>query len=150
MSLQKHTTKVETVTVATFGECTLLPLDSLPEKLRTYEKLLLTAHELELKELPQLTHSELQETFKALVHKLAPLHTGITTGVSVWISGTHLSYPFIDTENMNQEKEMCISVMELFFLDHTRPMDMYLAEILVHEEREIEGDDVVYCLFVGT
>lgn len=150
MSLQKQKTQTETLVIQPFGECTLLPLDGMPEKIRTYEKVKVTAMELDLGELPALSHIQTQEIFKALVHKLSRLHTGIATGVSVWISGVHESYPFIDTDNKEQEPEECISVFELFFLDATRPMDMYIAEISTDEPRAIEGDDVVYCLFLGT
>ena len=149
MSMHSQKTSIETITVPSFGACTLLPLDSLPEQFRSYEKLLVTAHELDLKELPALTHTEVQFIFKELVHKLAPLHIGSTYSITVWLSGVHCAYPYIDTALPNQTMEPCISAMDMFFLDEQSPMDMYITEVSTRELREIEFQDIVYCLFLG-
>ena len=131
-------------------ECTLLPLDCLPEKFRTYQKLKTTAKGLGLAELPDLHRDEIQDLMKILVHTLSGIHHASTAKISVWISGVHKAYPYVDPFEEEQNKEDCISVLELFFLDMTKPMDMYITEISIDEPREIEGGDIVYGLFLGT
>jgi hypothetical protein len=131
-------------------ECTLLPLNCLPEKFRTYEKLKATALELDLVEMPRLSHEMTQEILKILVHKLSHVHRAGTAGISVWMSGIHKSYSYIDPFEENQTTEDCISVFELFFLDQTKPMEIYTSELPTQEGWVIEPEDIVYCLFSGT
>jgi hypothetical protein len=80
--MQKQRMSVEILTIPSLGECTLLPLNNFPEILCTYEKILLTARELELKELPSLDHSKVQDIFKAVAQTLTPIHVGIHIGMS--------------------------------------------------------------------
>jgi hypothetical protein len=135
--MQRQKVKAEVLTIPPLGECTLLPLNDFPETLCTYENILITAKELELNELPSLSHSEIQDIFKAVAQKLAPIHVGIHIGMSIWISGSHLSYPVIDSGDMNQCKEKCISSLELFYLDGSTPIEMTVTEIPTTETREI-------------
>lgn len=149
-----------TVMIEPHGECTLLPLSSLPENVRRYEKMVKTAKELDLEEFGDLTRSDIQDIFKALAFRLSERGVEKTEGVSVMISGSHEAYPRVDVTNKDQQKELCVTAMQFFFWNEARlsdkneliggPVDMQLDEIPINEFIPIMGDDSTYCLFVGT
>ncbi|MBP6948894.1 MAG: hypothetical protein KBC41_00185 [Candidatus Pacebacteria bacterium] len=158
--LTSKKTESLTLHIPTFGECTLLSFDVLPDTFRIYTKLLITAKELDLCEFPELSRVQIQEIFKALAHRISGRGVATTEGVSVLISGMHLSFPSIDITNKNQEPEECITSMEFFFWEHAKltksgdlrggPVDMQLDEISIYEYIPIMGEDSAYCLFIGT
>lgn len=154
--------QMETLTLAipSFGGCTLLPLDVVPQHLRTYEKVAGTAAELDLKEFPEVSLREIQEIFRATAYKLSENGVSLTTGITVIISGVHEAFPLLDLANKDQVPEKCISYMEFFVWEEVTPakntntytgaIDMTLEEVLITERWDIDGDDLVYCLFLGT
>jgi hypothetical protein len=148
-----------TVIIPSFGECTLLPVDTLPEKFRSYEKLLKSAEIYGFTELPDLPRHQVQEIFKVLACKLSERGVKTTESISVLLSGSHDAYPKIDITDKNQKMEKCVLSMEFFFWEEASlsikgeliggPVDMQLDEIPVGEFLPIMGDDSIYCLFVG-
>lgn len=149
-----------TLDIPSFGACTLLSFDSLPDTFRRYTKLCITAKELDLSEFPELSRLDLQEIFKALAHRISAKGVETTEGVSVLLSGIHKSFPSIDITNKNQSPEECVTSMEFFFWEHAKltdkgdlrggPVDMQLDEISIHEYIPVMGNDSAYCLFIGT
>ncbi|MFA6608752.1 MAG: hypothetical protein WCT07_02480 [Candidatus Paceibacterota bacterium] len=153
-------TKTLNVNIPFFGECTLLPADILPDELRTYEKILATAKELDMEEFKDLSRREVQEIFKALAFKL--LERGVKTGecVSVILSGSHDSYSRILFTVKDQKTEKSVTSIQFFFWEDTSlspegkpiggPADMQLDEIPIDEKIFMSKGDSTYCLFLGT
>lgn len=152
-----------TLTISILGgrtECTLFPIDNLPMALRTYEKILITAKELDLTELPEISRMDMQEIFKALAFTLSECGIDAERGAVIWLSGTHPAYSLLDPLDKEQPLETCVTSMTLFVWDDTTvstkgiicggPVDMTLEEIPITELWETEVGDYVYCLFLGT
>jgi hypothetical protein len=130
--VETYQTKPLSIRIEPFGECTLLPLELVPTSKKTYEKLReMTITLFDLQELPKLTPEQIQDTVKIIVHKLTKYGESITFGVIVWISGTHLSYPVINISNLKQEKEPCVTAVELYFWDEGAVLKKPLTNLLL-------------------
>lgn len=148
-----------TLTIPSFGDCTLFPLSFLPASRRTYQNLLELSVLFDLTELPEISRNNIQEIFKAIAHKLSENELKITTGITIWISGVHDAYSLLNIADKDQDPEKCITFMDIFLWDEITvtkkgvsggTIDMTLEEMKVGEQWELEGDDLVYCLFMGT
>ena len=152
--------EILTVVIEPYGECTLLPLECLPEHVKKKKKMAGTAAELDLKEFDNLTRLEIQKIFQALAFRLSERGVETTEAISVMISGSHEAYPRIDITNKNQKMELCVTAIQFFFWNEAQltekneliggPVDMQLDEIPINEFIPVMGDDSTYCLFIGT
>jgi hypothetical protein len=148
-----------TVVIPNFGECTLLSIDTLPEKYRKYEKMVVNAEVLGMKEFQDLSRNDMQEIFKALAFRLSERGVETTEGISVILSGAHDAYPRIDITDKNQKMEKCVTAIQFFFWNEARlsdkneliggPVDKQLDEIPVDEFIPVMEGDSTYFLFIG-
>jgi hypothetical protein len=142
------------------GECTLLPMNLVPAEFRSYERMLATAQGLDLTEFGVLSLLEIQPIFKALSFVLSERGVDAHESISVMLSGSHLAYPKIDIDLINQQMEQCVTTMQFYFWNDAflengeillpGQIDMQLDEIPVNECIENETKDMTYCLFLGT
>lgn len=158
MGLLSQKDNARVVIIPSFGECTLLALNVLPERLRNYRELNKTAKGLSLEEFPELRHHNLQEIFKTIVTHFSENNIDITTGITIWISGIHQAYSLINLSQKDQKTEECVTVMEIFICEKIKTdrqgkltgyVYMTLEEMPVILPKNIEGDDDIFCLFVG-
>jgi hypothetical protein len=148
------------INIPPFGECTLLALNNLPENFRTYEELRKYSNYFDLQEFPSLSLSQIQEIFKNLSYAIFGKGVDILTGITVLLSGTHESYTAIDVSNSNQTPVLCVTSMEFFLWTEVvrsvkgelsgGPVEMKLVEIPVLDHIQIAGEDIFYCLFLGS
>lgn len=148
-----------TVEIPYIGTGTLLPINQLPENMRCYKNILLTANAGGLTELPRLlTVNKTHEIFRAVALRLATEGVGETESVTVILSGLHTAYTYIDVTEKDQEMTMCLTALELFFWQNAilSPSGKLIQGRVVMETNEIasssfihipEGDSV-YCLFL--
>lgn len=160
--METYQTKPLSIRIEPFGECTLLPLELLPKTRRSYEKLQEVALTLfDLQELPGLSHDEIQEAVMTITRLLTQYGQPVTFGATIWISWLHLSCPMINIKNKVQEKVLCVTSVELLFLEDEEdedllPDDQVIEVQVMYEElqpnniRKIEDADIVYGLFLGT
>lgn len=152
-------TKMLTVHIPFFGDFTLLPADVLPDELRTYEKILITAKGLDFKEFKDLSRREVQEIFKALSFRMLERGVKMEECVSVILSGAHDAYSRIHFTVKDQKPEKCVTSIQFFFWEDTKlsekgkpiggPADMQLDEIPVDEKIFTSTGETSYCLFLG-
>ena len=159
MSAAKQS-EILTITIPSLGECTLLPVDTLPEAFRTYEKLHTTAKELDLKEFDNLSRFEINSILKVLASKISERGVKTTESVSVLISGSHDAYSLIDIGDEHQKMSTCVLSIDFFFWQEAElsdtgvliggPVDFQCNEIPIDQYIPILDGDSVYCLFRGT
>ncbi len=132
----------QTIRIPTLGPCTLLPLSSLPERIRSYEHILTTAQALGLKEIRKPSHQQIEEAKKAVARYMKQT-------CSVWISGIVHGYPKIFLDGRDQSPEKCLMSIELF-LDQTSLMETCLDYVPVETSRRMHHrGEVIMCLFKG-
>ena len=149
MNTQIESSSEVLITIPAFGECTLLPLNGLPEKFCTYENIRITAFGISLRELPELTHAETQEIWKCVAQKLSPVHKGNSILITVWISGVHLSYHEIDGDG-DQVLTECISSLCMFRQFQDGEIALEIRELPVNRDVSVLDDEYIYCLFLGS
>ncbi len=148
-----------TVEIPYIGTGTLLPINQLPENMRCYKKILLTANTSGLKELPRLlTVYKTNEIFRAVALRLATEGVRETESVTVILSGLHRAYTHIDVTKKEQDMSLCLTSLELFFWQNAKlspegklvqgPVVMQINEISASSCIDILEGDSVYCLFL--
>lgn len=128
--------------------------------MRTYEKIELLAKAVSLTPLPELTHRQIQEIFKALsiFFSEGEVPAGIDLGVV--LSGGHFSFVSIDTSDERLCMECCVTLLDFSTWSKTgqeltnRPFanyfEMFRDEIPAGEHFGITNRNILYCLFLGT
>ena len=148
-----------TVEIPYIGTGTLLPINQLPENMRRYNNILLTAITGGLTELPRLlTVYKTHEIFRAVALKLATEGVRENESVTVILSGLHRAYTHIDVNEKDQNMSMCLTSLELFFWQNAKlspsgkliqgPIVMQTNEIAASSFIHIPEGDSVYCLFL--
>lgn len=148
-----------TVEIPFVGTGTLLPINQLPENMRCYKNILLTANTSGLKELPRLlTVYKTNEIFRAVALRLATEGVRETESVTVILSGLHRAYTHIDVTKKEQDMSLCLTSLELFFWQNAKlsdngalikgPVVMQTNEIAAGSFIHIPEGDSIYCLFL--
>lgn len=157
--MELSTFKEIAVEIPHIGACILLPVNQLPENIRYYKKILLTANTGGFTELPRmLSVNAIHRIFKAVTLKLAEEGVKETESVTVILSGLHTAYTYIDATEKDQEMTMCLTALKLFFWQNAKlsPSGKLIQGRVVMQTNEItsssfidipEGDSV-YCLFL--
>ena len=149
MKTQIESSSEVLITIPAFGECTLLPLNGLPENFCTYENIRITAFGISLREFPELTHSETQEIWKCVAQKLSPMLNGNAIMITVWVSGVHLSYHEIEGKG-DQVLTECISSLCMFRQFQDGEIALEIRELPVNRDVSVLIDEYIYCLFLGS
>lgn len=149
MKTQIESSSEVLITIPAFGECTLLPLNGLPENFCTYENIRITAFGISLREFPELTHSETQEIWKCVAQKLSPMLNGNAIMITVWVSGVHLSYHEIDGDG-DQVLTECISSLCMFRQFQDGEIALDIRELPITRDVTALINEYIYCLFLGS
>ena len=148
------------VDIPSLGICTLLPINTLPPSLRSYDRLRTTATELGLFEFSELTHPQKQIIFKSVATAISnkKKDLGAETGVDIIFSGAHPSYAILDLFEPDLPMVQCVTVLQLYyepsesyFLEprHRGVVECMFEELSVSAVLTVENEDLVYGLFLG-
>lgn len=138
ITIEPHT---QLINIKGFGKCTMIPLSTLPEHLRSYERMRQTALTMGLREFPELRHNQMQEIAKSVA-----LH--FRANGSIFISGIVKAYPFIANNRIDLKPIHCVPSIELMTYDLPR-IETFISYIPITSIRKVREEEIVMCLFLG-
>lgn len=132
---------IQLITIPGFGRCTMIPFSTLPQHLRSYEKMRETAKTMGLEEFPELLHHHIQE-----ITKCVALH--IRGSGSVLISGVVEAYPVIAPNVIDLQPVKCVASVELISYD-LPGIEAYICYVPITSLRRLGPNEIVLSLFRG-